>query len=134
MKRTEQYSERLSRLYPELHEPVGTEKILTQTVTFQVTDDCNLACKYCYQTHKGKKKMSFDTAKKMIDLLLTGEKGMGDYINPRRSPGLIIDFIGGEPLLEVGLIDRICSYTIGQMIELNHPWLMKTMFSISQMR
>ena len=130
MKRTEQYSERLSRLYPELHEPVGTEKILTQTVTFQVTDDCNLACKYCYQTHKGKKKMSFDTAKKMIDLLLTGEKGMGDYINPRRSPGLIIDFIGGEPLLEVGLIDRICSYTIGQMIELNHPWLMKTMFSI----
>ena len=49
MKRTEQYSERLSRLYPELHEPVGTEKILTQTVTFQVTDDCNLACKYCYQ-------------------------------------------------------------------------------------
>lgn len=130
MKRTEQYSERLSRLYPELHEPVGTEKILTQTVTFQVTDACNLACKYCYQTHKGKKKMSFDTAKKMIDLLLTEEKGMGDYINPRRSPGLIIDFIGGEPLLEVGLIDRICSYTIGQMIELNHPWLMKTMFSI----
>lgn len=130
MKRTEQYSERLSRLYPELHEPVGTEKILTQTITFQVTDDCNLACKYCYQTHKGKKKMSFDTAKKMIDLLLTGEKGMRDYINPRRSPGLIIDFIGGEPLLEVGLIDRICSYTIGQMIELNHPWLMKTMFSI----
>ncbi len=130
MRRTEQYSEKLSRLYPELHEPVGTEKILTQTVTFQVTDDCNLACKYCYQTHKGKKKMSFDTAKKMIDLLLTGEKGMGDYINPRRSPGLIIDFIGGEPLLEVGLIDRICSYTIGRMIELNHPWLMKTMFSI----
>lgn len=130
MKRTEQYSERLSRLYPELHEPVGTEKILTQTVTFQVTDDCNLACKYCYQTHKGKKKMSFDTAKKMIDLLLSGEKGIGDYINQRRSPGLIIDFIGGEPLLEVGLIDRICSYTIDQMIELNHPWLMKTMFSI----
>ena len=51
MRRTEQYSEKLSRLYPELHEPVGTEKILTQTVTFQVTDDCNLACKYCYQTH-----------------------------------------------------------------------------------
>ena len=130
MKRTEQYTEQLSRLYPELHQANEKEKILTQTVTFQVTDDCNLACKYCYQTHKGKKKMSFDTAKKMIDLLLTGEKGMGDYINPRRSPGLIIDFIGGEPLLEVGLIDRICSYTIGQMIELNHPWLMKTMFSI----
>ena len=107
MKRTEQYSERLSRLYPELHEPVGTEKILTQTVTFQVTDDCNLACKYCYQTHKGKKKMSFETAKKMVDLLLSGNKGVGDYINPQKSPGLIIDFIGGEPLLEIELIDQI---------------------------
>jgi hypothetical protein len=95
MRRTEQYSEKLSRLYPELHEPVGTEKILTQTVTFQVTDDCNLACKYCYQTHKGKKKMSFETAKKMVDLLLSGNKGVGDYINPQKSPGLIIDFIGG---------------------------------------
>ena len=89
MRRTEQYSERLSRLYPELHKPTGAEKVLTQTVTFQVTDDCNLACKYCYQMHKGKKKMSFDTAKKMIDLLLSGAKGVGEYINPQKSPCLL---------------------------------------------
>ena len=95
MRRTEQYSEKLSRLYPELHKPTGKEKVLTQTVTFQVTDDCNLACKYCYQMHKGKKKMSFETAKKMVDLLLSGDKGVGDYINPQKSPGLIVDFIGG---------------------------------------
>ena len=130
MRRTEQYSEKLSRLYPELHKPAGEEKVLTQTVTFQVTDDCNLACKYCYQMHKGKKKMSFETAKKMVDLLLSGDKGVGDYINPQKSPGLIVDFIGGEPLLEIDLIDRICSYTINRMIELSHPWLTRTMFSI----
>ena len=130
MRRTEQYSEKLSRLYPELHKPTGKEKVLTQTVTFQVTDDCNLACKYCYQMHKGKKKMSFETAKKMVDLLLSGDKGVGDYINPQKSPGLIVDFIGGEPLLEIDLIDRICSYTINRMIELSHPWLTRTMFSI----
>lgn len=130
MRRTEQYSEKLSRLYPELHKPAGEEKVLTQTVTFQVTDDCNLACKYCYQMHKGKKKMSFETAKKMVDLLLSGDKGMDDYINPQKSPGLIVDFIGGEPLLEIDLIDRICSYTINRMIELSHPWLTRTMFSI----
>ena len=130
MRRTEQYSEKLSRLYPELHKPTGKEKVLTQTVTFQVTDDCNLACKYCYQMHKGKKKMSFETAKEMVDLLLSGDKGMDDYINPVRSPGLIIDFIGGEPLLEIELIDQICSYTINRMIKLNHPWLTRTMFSI----
>ena len=55
---------------------------------------------------------------------------MKEYINPHKSPGLIIDFIGGEPLLEAKLIDQICSYAIDRMIELNHPWLDKTMFSI----
>lgn len=74
--------------------------------------------------------MKFETAKKMIDMLLSGEKGMSGYINPQKSPGLIVDFIGGEPLLEVELIDQICSYIINRMIEINHPWLMKTMFSI----
>lgn len=131
MKKSEQYSDKLSRLYPELHQPAnGEDRILTQTVTFQVTDECNLACTYCYQIHKGKRRMKFETAKKMIDLILSGEKGMKDYINPHKSPGLIIDFIGGEPLLEAELIDQICTYTINRMIELNHPWLMKTMFSI----
>ena len=66
MKRTEQYTEQLSRLYPELHQANEKEKILTQTVTFQVTDDCNLACTYCYQIKKGKRKMSLETAKKNV--------------------------------------------------------------------
>ena len=131
MKRSEQYTDKLSRLYPELHQPSNEkDRILTQTVTFQVTDACNLACTYCYQIHKGKRRMKFETAKKMIDMLLSGEKGMGDYINPKKSPGLIIDFIGGEPLLEAELVDQICTYAIDKMIELNHPWLLKTMFSI----
>lgn len=131
MKKTEQYTDKLSRLYPELHaRSTETDRILTQTVTFQVTDACNLACTYCYQIHKGKRSMKLETAKKMINLLLSGEKGFEQYINPQKSPGLIIDFIGGEPLLEAELIDQICTYTIDKMIEMNHPWLMKTMFSI----
>lgn len=130
MKKIEQFSEKLSRLYPELHQNGSDEKILSQTVTFQVTDACNLACTYCYQIHKGSRRMKFETAKKMIDLLLSGEKGVSDYINPQKSPGLIVDFIGGEPLLEVELIDQICSYIINRMIELKHPWVTKTMFSI----
>ena len=131
MKRFEQYSDKLARLYPELHGiDENGEKKLTQTVTFQVTDNCNLACTYCYQIHKGKRRMSFETAKKFIDLLLFGKKGMSGYINPVRSPGLVVDFIGGEPFLEIELIDQICTYLIDKMIELNHPWLERTMFSI----
>ena len=45
-----------------------------QTITFVVTEDCNLRCKYCYITHKASnKKMSFETAKKFIDYILTAD-------------------------------------------------------------
>ena len=40
----------------------------SQSLTFIVTEDCNLRCKYCYITHKSSnKRMSFDVAKKFID-------------------------------------------------------------------
>jgi sulfatase maturation enzyme AslB (radical SAM superfamily) len=34
-----------------------------------------------------------------------------------------LDFIGGEPLMEVELMGQIIEYTFNTMIELNHPWL-----------
>ena len=70
------------------------------------------------------------TAKKFIDLLLSGDKGMDTYINPETSPALIIEFIGGEPFLEIELIDQICDYFFHEMIRLDHPWMDKHMFSI----
>lgn len=66
--------------------------------------------------------MSFETAKKAVDMLLTGDKGMSEYINPISSPGVIIEFIGGEPFLEVELIQQIYEYFLDRAIELNHPW------------
>lgn len=129
-----QYQDMIAKLYPELSrqdnpEITNEEKTLSRTVTFQVTDACNLACKYCYQINKGKRRMSLDTAKKFIDLLLTGEKGMNEYLHPENSPALIIEFIGGEPFLEIELIDQIYNYFFDRMIELNHKWL--TMHTIS---
>lgn len=36
---------------------------MAQTLTFIVTEDCNLRCKYCYVTHKSKNKvMKLETA------------------------------------------------------------------------
>ena len=129
MRQFEQYGDMVARLYPQPLREDG-KRILSQTVTFQVTDDCNLACTYCYQIHKGKRRMSFETAKKFADLLISGEKGFYDYINPEISPAIIIDFIGGEPFLEIDLIDRICDYIMEQLIEKHHPWAMNCMFSI----
>ena len=38
-----------------------------QSITFVVTEDCNLRCKYCYISHKSTdNKMSFETARKFI--------------------------------------------------------------------
>lgn len=86
-----QFTDTIAHLYPELTErakDAGYKRPLTQSLTFQVTDDCNLACTYCYQTCKGKRRMSFETAKKAVDMLLTGDKGMSEYINPISSPAL----------------------------------------------
>ena len=135
MKKFEQWQDMIARLFPEKlpgrnEKTKGTERVLSQTVTFQVTDDCNLACTYCYQIHKGKRRMPFETAKKYIDLILSGEKGFSDYINPEISPGIIIEFIGGEPFLEIDLIDEICDYFSNQLIERQHPWATKYVFSI----
>lgn len=71
-----------------------------QTITFIVTEDCNLRCKYCYIIHKStNKRMSFETAKKFIDYILTADINVAEDV--------IIEFFGGEPMIEMRLIDRI---------------------------
>ena len=134
-KRFEQYQDTIARLYPEtIHEVVnegGEEtKVLSRPITFCVTNACQLRCKYCYETHKGNSFMPFETAKKFIDLLLSGEKGMDKYINPDISPAVVIEFIGGEPFLAIDLMDEIMDYWMDRTTELMHPWADKYMISI----
>ena len=131
LRRFEQFQDYIARLYPEKHpKEKGFRKTLSRSVTFQVTDRCSLACKYCYQINKGKRVMSFETAKKLIDLLLSGEKGMKDYVSPENSPAIVLEFIGGEPLLEAELIEQICDYFFEQVTEIQHPWADNYMISI----
>lgn len=77
----------------------------SQQLTFVVTQDCNLRCKYCYMVGKNNKNvMNFETAKKIIDYFVDNRESLFalDY--------LVLDFIGGEPLLEIKLIDQIVDY------------------------
>lgn len=86
-----------------------------QTITFIITEDCNLRCKYCYITHKSSNNiMSFDTAKKFIDYILT--------VNVNRSEAVIIEFIGGEPFIEIDLLDQICDYFKIASFKQNNDW------------
>ena len=96
-----------------------------QNITFIVTEDCNLRCKYCYITHKAKgKKLALQTAKKFIDYLLNDNK-------IHRCQSIILDFIGGEPLLEAELIEDICDYFKIRSYEEENPWYWRYRINIS---
>lgn len=78
-------------------------------MTLQLTQDCNLRCKYCIyaesetsrqRTHT-RKKMSWEMAKKAIDFL---------WNHSVDSPKINIGFYGGEPLLEFSLLQKIVEY------------------------
>ena len=119
-----EYSELIARLFP-------SEELSTVSITFQVTDACNLACKYCYQINKGNHSMSFDTAKTFIDMLLDNDITTQQYIDFSKKKAVILDFIGGEPLLEIDLIDQICDYFLEQVILRDHPWQYNYRFSFA---
>lgn len=74
----------------------------TIEVMLMVTESCNLSCRYCYETNKTKKNMSLETAQKIIDRELADVKGTNKKI--------VIQFFGGEPMLEFDLIKNIYSY------------------------
>ena len=98
---------------------------MAQTLTFIVTEDCNLRCKYCYVTHKSKNKvMKLETAIKFIDYILEDTKFI-------KSEAVILDFIGGEPLLEASLIDQICDYFKTKTYKLRNQWYWNYKISIS---
>lgn len=96
-----------------------------KSITFIVTKDCQLACKYCYLVGKNsKERMSFEVAKLAIDYILNHEE---DF----REKSVIWEFIGGEPFLEIELIDKICDYLKIEMYRLNHHWFDSYRFSFS---
>ena len=98
---------------------------IAKNITFIVTKDCQLACKYCYLVGKNiKERMSWDIAKRAIDYILDHEE---DF----REESVIWDFIGGEPFLEIDLIDKICDYIKVELFRRNHHWFNSYRFSFS---
>ena len=98
---------------------------IAKNITFIVTKDCQLACKYCYLIGKNnKERMSFEIAKQAIDYILNNE-------NEFKEDSVVWDFIGGEPFLEIDLIDKICDYLKIEMFRRNHHWFNSYRFSFS---
>ncbi len=96
-----------------------------KNITFIVTKDCQLTCKYCYLVGKNsKERMSFEIAKQAIDYLLDEKCNF-------KEPGVVWDFIGGEPFLEIDLIGQICNYIKCEMYRKNHKWFNNYRFNFS---
>lgn len=88
----------------------------TRAITFVVTEACQLQCTYCYLVGKNKtNKMTFDVAKRAIDYIFSEP-----LLNSERN--VILDFIGGEPLLEINLIEQIIDYFLSHATQKNHIW------------
>lgn len=105
--RRDEYAEYVRQLFSFDGEP---NMQTARAITFQVTDDCTLRCSYCYEHHKACRGMNLETGRRIVDQLLDlYEKGDSDFINPN-TRAVVLDFIGGEPLLEAALIEHICDY------------------------
>lgn len=68
--------------------------------------------------------MSFDVAKQTIDYILNREDEF-------KEESVVWDFIGGEPFLEIELIDKICDYLKTEMFRRSHHWFNSYRFSFS---
>lgn len=71
-----------------------------RNITLFLTEKCNLKCIYCYEGIEEKQDLSFETAKKAIDTLITNTQ----------SKKISITFFGGEPLLKFDLLKKITEY------------------------
>lgn len=97
-----------------------------RTISFVITEDCSLACKYCYITGQNRGNfMDLELAKAAIDFVLSSSPD----VMPEDS--VIWDFVGREPFLEIELIDQITDYITLQMYELSHRWFGKHKFRFS---
>lgn len=79
-------------------------------ITFEVTENCNLRCKYCvynghYNNHRqvSPLSMDFEIARKGLDYIFS-------LIKDRKKKEFSLGFYGGEPMLNIKTIKEILAY------------------------
>lgn len=87
-------------------------------LTINTTEDCNMRCKYCYEINKHNKSIEFDKCKKFIDLVVSDDDYLDlnthkdEIIENIRKSGVILDFIGGDALMNVDILDQVLTYLV----------------------
>ncbi|MBR1442937.1 MAG: thioether cross-link-forming SCIFF peptide maturase, partial [Firmicutes bacterium] len=92
-------------IYEEVVPKLGKREPVVKALCLHIAHDCNLKCKYCFaqegEYHGKRSLMSFEVAKKAIDLLI---KASGKRKN------LEVDFFGGEPLMNFETVKKTVEY------------------------
>jgi uncharacterized protein len=124
------FTDQMQRLYPDV------KGLGAKTVTIVVTESCTLNCSYCYQKHKTSKVLSHDIIEQVVDAIFASDEDGGylarvDGSDDRASGAIIIDFIGGEPLLAVSEMTAFMDHFLFKAIEKKHRWAEFYMISIT---
>ncbi|MFR9507796.1 MAG: radical SAM protein [Rikenellaceae bacterium] len=89
----------------------------SRIIALMLTYSCNLNCVYCFEKHKSNdpsKRMTFEIAKEIIEKEFSAFQESGD------KGSLKVDFFGGEPLLNFGLIQRLAEWIWQQDFKINY--------------
>lgn len=93
-----------NRFFEEIENPKEFNKELFKTIyiSLHISSKCNMACKYCFKKEREDSSMSFNDAKRFIDMIIGEYPHAGKYI---------VDPTGsGEPLLNKKLLYQIGEY------------------------
>lgn len=65
-----------------------------------LTNQCNLNCVYCYESHKAHRHIEVQKVKDIVS----------EYLNSNEYEEVEIDFFGGEPFIEFNTIKEVCEW------------------------
>lgn len=89
--------------------------------TLMITHQCNLNCVYCFEKHKSNKRMSFPTAKKILE-----EEFFHYAETAQKDTRLAIELFGGEPLTNFTLIKNIYEWVKAIQLPFNYIFQITT--------
>ena len=81
-----------------------------QAVTMLLTNDCNLACSYCFESNKGKDYMPKEMA---LDIL----KATYNQVDPMAGI-FTLNMFGGEPLMNWDTFKAVCDYVLDNNLKI----------------
>lgn len=89
-------------------------------VVINTTEDCNLRCKYCYETCKTPKTVKLEDCKKFLKSIISNiDKFPASDNKKYLKNALVFEFIGGDALMDVDLLEELFRYVTALMGQTN---------------